>query len=199
MVDILNEEELSKAREAYRQKEKQQLIDDFEKCGKEKTDYSIEEHGNCRNFFYGVPVLKEGKLEGFNMMTFSKFYDETGRGFRSDDRKYNDTEGNQIFMTVDEYFKFYKEHEQKDERLGILLKKVKEHNKIENEVLNNSKLAQVRNKLARFADKVAKTTGTEKFVQKFTDGKKIADVKISPKIMAIEKKISDKLFGKVNE
>ena len=192
-------EEYEKSKQNIWLQEKQQLIDDFEKRGKEKTDYSIEEHGDCRNFFYGVPVLKEGKLEGFNMMTFSKFYDETGRGFRSDDRKYNDTEGNQIFMTVDEYFKFYKEHEQKDERLGVLLKKAKEHNKIENEVLNNSKLAQVRNKLAKFADKVAETTGTEKIVQKITGGKNFADVKISPKITAIEKKISDRLFGKVNE
>ena len=99
-------EEYEKSKQNIWLQEKQQLIDDFEKRGKEKTDYSIEEHGDCRNFFYGVPVLKEGKLEGFNMMTFSKFYYETGRGFRSDDRKYNDTEGNQIFMTVDEYFKF---------------------------------------------------------------------------------------------
>ena len=192
-------EEYEKSKQNIWLQEKQQLIDDFEKRGKEKTDYSIEEHGDCRNFFYGVPVLKEGKLEGFNMMTFSKFYDETGRGFRSDDRKYNDTEGNQIFMTVDEYFKFYKEHEQKDERLGVLLKKAKEHNKIENEVLNNSKLAKVRNKLAKIADRIAEATGTEKIVQKITDGKKIADVEISPKITAIEKKISDRLFGKVNE
>lgn len=61
----------------------------------------------------------------------------------------------------------------------------------------DNKLAEVRKKIAVLADKVAKTTGTEKFVQKFTDGKKIADVEISPEIMAIEKRISDKLFGKV--
>ena len=65
--------------------------------------------------------------------------------------------------------------------------------------LNNSKLAKVRNKAAKFADKITEVTGTEKFVQKFTDGKKIADVEISTKKKMFEKKISDKLFGKVNE
>ncbi len=68
MVDILNEEELSKAREAYRQKEKQKLVEDFEKNGRKETSYSIIEHGDSREFFYGVPVMENGKLQGFNMM-----------------------------------------------------------------------------------------------------------------------------------
>lgn len=65
--------------------------------------------------------------------------------------------------------------------------------------LNDSKLAKVRNKVAKVADKITEVTGTEKVVQKFTDGKKIADVEISEKNKVLEKKISDKLFSKVNE
>ena len=63
----------------------------------------------------------------------------------------------------------------------------------------DNKLSKLRNKLAKVADKIAETTGMEKLVQKFTDGKKIADVEISAKSKAFEKKISDKLFGKVKE
>ena len=177
--------EYEESKQRIQQQEKQQLIDDFEKGNKEKTDYSIEDHGNCRDFFYGVPVFKEGKLEGFNMMTFSKFYDETGSGFRSADEKYNDTQGNQIFMTVDEYFKFYKEHEQKDGRLVPLLNKAEEQNKIENEVLNSNHLAKVRNRLAKSIDNVLGTNLEEK--------------KIAKPIKKIEKAVSDKLFGKINE
>ncbi len=62
-----------------------------------------------------------------------------------------------------------------------------------------NKLATLRKKAAKIADKVIEATGTEKLVQKFTGGKKIADVEISLKKRAFEKKISDKLFSKINE
>lgn len=65
--------------------------------------------------------------------------------------------------------------------------------------LNNSKLAKLRNKVAKVADKIAEATGTEKIVQKFTDGKKITDVEISAEKKAWEKKFSDKIFGEVKE
>ncbi|GEM_PF-4192097 len=65
--------------------------------------------------------------------------------------------------------------------------------------LINNKLAKLRNRIAKVADKITEATGTEKFVQKFTDGKKIADVEISTKKKIFEKKISDKLFGRVKE
>ena len=64
---------------------------------------------------------------------------------------------------------------------------------------NQNKLSDVRKKIAKLADKATEITGTEKIVQKFTDSKKIADVEISAKKKAFEKKISDKLFGKVKE
>ena len=69
----------------------------------------------------------------------------------------------------------------------------------QNRELNNSKLAKVRNMVAKLADKVAEVTRTEKIVQKFTDGKKIADVEISVEKKAWEKKVSDKILGKINE
>lgn len=65
--------------------------------------------------------------------------------------------------------------------------------------LNNSKLAKVRNKAAKLADKVSEKLGMENFVQKFTDGKKIADVEINSKARIIEKAVSDKVLGKVKE
>lgn len=63
----------------------------------------------------------------------------------------------------------------------------------------DNKLAKLRKRMAGVADKIAEATGTEKVVQKFTDGKKIADVEISTKKKLFEKKISDRLFGKVKE
>lgn len=177
--------EYEQAKQQVQQSEKQQLIDDFEKGGREKTDYSIEEHDNCRDFFYGVPVFKEGKLEGFNMMTFSKFYDDIGMSLRSDDVEYTDKEGRQVYMNVDEYFEFYKEHEQKDGRLGAVLRRIKEHDKAENTVLNSSKLGKLRNKLAKNIDNVL--------------GTNLKDKKIAKPIKGMEKAISDKLFGKVKE
>ncbi len=173
------------ATQKVRQLEKQQLINDFEKGGRTETDYSIEEHKNRRDFFYGVPVFEHGKLKGFNMMTFSKSYDDMGLSSRSDDKKYEDKEGRQVFMDVDEYFKFYKEHEEKDGRPGALLRKTKEQYKIENFVLNNSKLGKLRNKLAKKIDSIL--------------GTNLKDKKIAKPIKKIEKAVSNKLFGKVNE
>lgn len=45
-----------------------------------------------------------------------------------------------------------------------------QHNK--QQKLIDNKLAKLRNKVAKIADTIAEATGTEKFVQKFTDGKK---------------------------
>ncbi|MBR3501754.1 MAG: ankyrin repeat domain-containing protein, partial [Alphaproteobacteria bacterium] len=87
----------------------------------------------------------------------------------------------------------------REQRFKESIEKEKREKEARKKELNNSKLAKVRNKVARVADKIAEATGTEKVVQKFTDGKKIADVEISEKNKVLEKKISDKLFGKVNE
>ena len=65
--------------------------------------------------------------------------------------------------------------------------------------LNTTKLAKLRNKVAKFTDKVAEATGTEKVVKKLTGGKKIEEVEISSKIKSVEKAVSDRLFGKVKE
>ena len=79
-----------------------------------------------------------------------------------------------------------------------LLQKIQEKEEKEEKKVKN-KLATLRNKVAKVADKIAEATGTEKIVQKFTDGKKITDVEISAEKKAWEKKFSDKFFGKVNE
>lgn len=63
----------------------------------------------------------------------------------------------------------------------------------------DNKLAKIRNKAAKLADRIAEVTGTEKLVQKVTGGKKIEDVNIGSKTKAIEKKISDRFFGKIKE
>lgn len=65
--------------------------------------------------------------------------------------------------------------------------------------LNNSKLAILRKRAAKFADKGSEVLGLEKAVKKVTRGKKIANVKISPKIKAKEKKFSDLFFGRVKD
>lgn len=65
--------------------------------------------------------------------------------------------------------------------------------------LNNSKLAKLRKRAAEFADKGSEVLGLEKAVKKITGGKKIADVKINPKIKAKEKEFSDRFFGRVKD
>ena len=196
MKKNIEKEEYDKAREQVQQSEKQQIIDSFEKDGTTKTNYSIKDHGDTREFFYGVPVMDGGKLQGFNMMKFVKFYDEIGCGFSGDDEPYTDENCQQIFMTVDEYYKFYKELEQKDGRLGSLLHKAREQENIEDIVLSNSKLAKFRKNIAKFADKVAERLGMEKVVKKVTKGKKIEEVKIGSGAKAKERDFSDKFFGR---
>lgn len=185
MVDILNEEELSKAREAYRQKEKQKLVEDFEKNGRKETSYSIIEHGDSREFFYGVPVMENGKLQGFNMMKFDKIYDEIGCGFSGKHVPYTDEKGQQIFMSVDNYYNFYKELEQQDGRFGAVYHKAREEAIAENTALNHSKLGMLRNRLAKGVDK--------------TLGTKLEEKKLAKPLKKIEKFVSDKLFGKVKD
>ena len=65
--------------------------------------------------------------------------------------------------------------------------------------LNNSKLAKIRNKAAKIADKGAEILGLGKTVKKLTGGRKIADVELNSKAKAVEKFVSDKICGKVKE
>ena len=103
-----------------------------------------------------------------------------------------------IPVRLDEVAQLYKYHEITD--LKERFKNTRDrYQSYMNELFSKSKLAKVRKKVAHVADKITETTGTQKIIQKFTNGKKIEDVKISIKKKAIEKKISDKLFGKVKE
>ena len=101
-------------------------------------------------------------------------------------------------VRLDEVAQLYKYHEIPDLSERFKGTRDRYHSYL-NERLAKSKLAKVRKKAAKLADKVAESTGTQKIIQKFTDGKKIEDVKIGIKKKAFEKKISDKLFGKVKE
>ena len=65
--------------------------------------------------------------------------------------------------------------------------------------LNNSKLAKIRNKAAKIADKGTEMLGLGKAVKKVTGGKKIADIELNSKVKAVEKAVSDKICGKVKE
>ena len=185
MEKIIDEAEIQKAKTVYMAEEKRRLVDRFEKYGAEKTDYSITEHGDSREFFYGVTVMKDGILQGFNIMKFDKFYDEIGCSLRYDDKPYTDKDGKQIYMSVDEYYEFYKSHEQKDERLGSLLRRSKEAHAIENIALNHSKLGKLRHQVAQKVDRVF---GTD-----------LQSKKISKSLKEKEKIISDKLLGKVKD
>lgn len=83
---------------------------------------------------------------------------------------------------------------------NIHKREVERYREEELKELNNNKLARLRKKTARFADKITEKLGMESVVQRFADGKKIEDVKIISKPMKeIEKALSDKLFGKVKE
>ena len=169
MTKDISAEETQRAREEYRKKEKQQLIDSFEKHGAKTTDYSIVEHDDWREFFYGIPVMEDGKLQGFNMMKFNKFYDEEGRGHRGEALPYNDKDGKQVFMTVDEYYKFYKELEKNDGRLGALLAKYKEDT-----IVENTAKKDLREHLKKIKERVSKVFGKKGLITENTEAKSIS-------------------------
>lgn len=181
MENKINNTEYQSAREEYKKEEKQQLIDSFEKDHLRKTHLSKKRINGGAQYFYGLPVMENGKLQGFNMMTYKKISDGS-KSFRGHEEPYKDENGNQIFMNIDQYYDFYKEMEQQDERLGTRLQKNKEETNIENRVLDNSKLAEIRKKMAK---KIDETLGT-----------KLTQKELPKPLKKIEKAISDKLLGK---
>ena len=87
----------------------------------------------------------------------------------------------------------------KQNMADIHAREVKQAHERELQELNNSKLAKIRKKAAKLADKVTEKLGLENVVQRFTDGKRIEDVEINSKARVMEKKFSDKWLGKVKE
>ena len=82
---------------------------------------------------------------------------------------------------------------------GIHAREVQQAHENELKELNNSKLAKIRKKTAKIADKVAEKLGMDGVVQRFTDGKRIEDIEINSKARVMEKKFSDKWLGRVKE
>ncbi len=136
MSEEFSDKEMAEAREEYYEEEKQRLVDSFEKGGREKTDYSVTWRGDVREFYYGLPIMENGELLGFEMMKFEKFYD-MGMGFRGDDHPWTDDKGKQIVMTIDEYFDFYKELGKKDGRLGAFIRRSDEEKAVMNKAGEN--------------------------------------------------------------
>lgn len=178
---------LAKAQEEYRQEEKQKMIDSFEKFGAKRTSYSIRYHETFREFLYGVPAIDYGKLKGFYMMKFTQSY---GRmAVNSDISLCKDENGKQVFMTVDEYYDFYKELEKEDSRIGALIRKSKEKEGIADKVLKDNRISKLRNKIAK---KIDRTLGTDLEKIKMPKFVKKAENKL-------DKIISKIIFGKVKE
>ncbi len=144
MSEEFSDKEMAEARKEYYEEEKQRLVDSFEKEGCEKTNYSVTWRGDVREFYYGLPIMENGELLGFEMMKFEKFYD-MGMGFRGDDHPWTDDKGKQIVMTIDEYFDFYKKLEKKDNRWGALIRRSEEETAVMNKASENKikKLRQV--------------------------------------------------------
>lgn len=120
---------LEKARELVEERRKAEFISSFEKDGRQRTDLLREDLKGGANFYYGKPVLQDGKLIGFDMVTYQKFYDG-GRGFSGPDMPYKDENGKQIRFSVDEYLQFEQKLQTKDERLGVVIEKIQKENEI---------------------------------------------------------------------
>lgn len=114
---------LTKAQEMVEKRRKEEFIKEFENGSRGKTDLLRVNTDEGADFYYGVAALKDGKLVGFDIMTYSKMYMD-GRGYSMPEEPYTDKTGKQVRLTVDEYFKFQEDIKAGDTRLGVLLEKV---------------------------------------------------------------------------
>lgn len=113
---------LTKAQEMVEKRRKEEFIKEFENGSRGKTDLLRVNTDEGADFYYGVAALKDGKLVGFDIMTYSKMYMD-GRGYSMPEEPYTDKTGKQVRLTVDEYFKFQEDIKAGDTRLGVLLEK----------------------------------------------------------------------------
>lgn len=124
-----NADVLKKAEEVVEKRHKEEFIKEFENGSRGKTDLLRGKTDLLRvntdegaDFYYGVAALKDGKLVGFDIMTYSKMYMD-GRGYSMPEEPYTDKTGKQVRLTVDEYLKFQEDIKAGDTRLGVLLEK----------------------------------------------------------------------------
>ena len=115
--------ELTKAREIVDERSKAKFIESFERGEQKQTDLLRKRLNGGARFYYGVPVLNDGKLTGFKMMTFLKAHTEIG-SMRSSDEPLKNDDGQQVFYNVDEYWQFEKKLKNEDTRLGTTLEKI---------------------------------------------------------------------------
>lgn len=137
-----NADVLKKAEEVVEKRHKEEFIKEFENGSRGKTDLLRVNTDEGADFYYGVAALKDGKLVGFDIMTYSKMYMD-GKGYSMPEEPYTDKTGKQVRLTVDEYFKFQEDIKAGDTRLGVLLEK-------------GAKMAEIQNEAARLkaADKI---------------------------------------------
>ena len=112
----------TKAREMVEKRRKEEFIKNFENGSRKETDLLRVNTREGADFYYGVAALEDGKLVGFDIMTYSKMYMD-GRGYSFPESPYTDKTGKQVRLSVDEYLKFQEDINAGDTRLGVLLKK----------------------------------------------------------------------------
>ena len=192
-----------KAITEYHQEEKQIMADYYlEQYKNDRMNYNaaaytvMEQHDGYREYIYGVPVVEEDELKGFKMMKFDKRLDSRNIPYRENEGPYTDEKGEPVFLSVDEYYDLYKQHEEQDSRIGAGLKQAKEADAIERKVLNNSKLAKLRRMLVKKVDKFTQATGIEKVAKKIGINTNLEKKKIKKSLLRAEKDFSDIFFGR---
>lgn len=138
---------LTKAQEMVEKRHKEEFIKEFENGSRGKTDLLRVNTDEGADFYYGVAALKDGKLVGFDIMTYSKMYMD-GKGYSMPEEPYTDKTGKQVRLTVDEYFKFQEDIKAGDTRLGVLLEK-------------GAKMAEIQKEAAKIQKKAAKQNVAE--------------------------------------
>lgn len=141
-----NIDTLKKAEEIVEKRRKEEFIKDFENGARKKTDLLRVDTKDGVDFYYGVAALKDGKLVGFDVMTFSKMYMD-GRGYSFPEGPYTDKTGKQVRLTVDEYFEFQEDIKAGDTRLGVLLEKEAKMAEIQQEASKINAQQKVKNGL----------------------------------------------------
>lgn len=112
----------AKAQEMVEKRQREEFIKSFENGTRKETDLLRVNTKDGADFYYGVAALKDGKLVGFDIMTYSKMYMD-GRGYSFPEAPYTNEAGKQVRLTVDEYLKFQEDIKAGDTRLGVLFEK----------------------------------------------------------------------------
>ena len=195
----------SKAKALYMQKEKEEMVERVEFYANRPTIYLYytEEVGSryqedFREYFRGVPVMENGKLQGFNMILRFDRRDEKGNMKRGEFAPYLDKNGDQIYMTVDEFYNFYRELKEIDQTVSGRQTMKNEEEQIEQIRLNYSKLAKLRRRIFKGIDSLVKNVGMEK-IGGNTGFSNLENTKVVNSLKKVEKAVSDTLFGRVKE